>query len=867
MTEGELTMGKKEKREPRKGKWSKRIGIGFLGIIVIGIIAYVIMFVPLRPHDLNPGNHTALVDGTFDYTLPLDASSPWPKFRADAMQTGRTPIIPKENTGLKPWNVQTGKGIFSTPVVDENGTVYIGSADHIFYAISIDGTILWKLEIDGIIDSSALLHENGNLYFGAGDGKVYCVNRKTGNVIWTFVGQTPQEVEEEYNIKTYNLGWFEGNIAILPDGSLLAPNDNYLVYRLSADTGEKISAFLANEMVWTSPAVNVGTGQLFFGTCAQVLENVYGYNYNTGKKLWLRGGMGTVSSSPLLLNNEENGVIIVGCFDGYLRAMSQIDGKTIWQTALGDHIYASAAMLSDGTLIQPAADGTVYALNPKNGKIIWSFDTLEPIRSSPAVDGEDNIYFGSGEGKLFCLNSDGSLKWSYQLIQSERDDLNASPALGYDGVYIAGESGEIFFIPYDYPLSSEGQKDTRTYTGGETLPNDGIFLYSLHHFGTLSAKSEGVIDANQTIAYQLFVRKDGATLPSQIDKSSVKVEISPAIDYEVKIAANGKFLYIIPKDYWPDSEFSLKVTVTAKTRFWRIGLKELFGSKEGTSTIEETFTVRPKEDKMVINLPKSDAATVFELKRMSVPNPVMLPSYNQIGFDSLHYLAGAVYQVDGKTVFWVVGGKNENGETVYDPSIKARYPLVLEQNENLMTFYNNDGFKINFIGSWDMPFKNYRISANSTGLSSNEVTAQVSASMNCDEIEYYGLGLKLTGMSDLQTGVMNAYGAVNIKLFKPAVPLNIPLDYKRESDRVTVTLDQTVSQFKIDEHIYSLLVTDSEGNPLPLYYTQDTIVKEENGLISSVSVSWDKKNTPDSDIVVYFIIDNSVAGMQLMILE
>ena len=860
-------MDEKEKKQRKKGKWGKRIGIGFLGLLVVGVIAYVITFVPLVPHNLNHGEHTVLVDGKFSYTLPLDNTSPWPKFRADAMQTGRTPVIPKENTGLQPWSIQTGKGIFSTPVVGADGTVYIGSADHIFYAIAVDGTILWTLEIEGIIDSSALLHENGYLYFGAGDGKVYCIDRETGEVLWTFEGQTPQEVEEEYNIKTYNLGWFEGNIAVLPDGSLLAPNDNYLVYRLSADTGEKISAFLANEMVWTSPAVNVETGRLFFGTCAQVLENVYAYDYNTGQKKWLRGGLGTVSSSPLLLNNEKNGVIIVGSFDGYVRAMSQIDGKTIWQTPLGDHIYASAAMLSDGTIIQPAANGTVYALNPKNGKIIWSFDTLEPIRSSPAVDGEDNIYFGSGEGKLFCLNSDGSLKWSYQLILSERNDLNASPALGFDGIYIAGESGEIFFMPYDYPLSAEGLADGRTHTGGETMQDEGIFLYALHHFGTLTVNSETTIDANQSIAYQLFVRKNGDTLPSQIDKGSVKVEIYPEVDYEVKIAANGRFLYILPKEYWPDTEFQVKVTVTAKTGFWRLGLKEFFGSKYGTVTKEETFYVKTGEPEMAIHLPESGAATVFELKRISVPNPVMLPSYNQIGFDSLHYLAGAVYEVDGKIVFWVVGGKNESGETVYDPSIKARYPLVLEQKGSLLTFYNYDGFKINFIGSWDMPFKNYRIAANSTDLLEQEIKAQLSASMNCDEIEYYGLGLKLMGMSDFNTGVMNAYGAVNIKMYESAVPLELSLEFHREVDKVVVTLDPMINPYKTDEHIYSILVTDIEGNPLPLYYTRDTLVEEENGWVSSVSISWDKKSAPTGDIIIYFIIDNAVAGTQLLPLK
>ena len=61
----------------------------------------------------------------------------------------------------------------------------------------------------------------------------------------------------------YNLNWFEGNIAMLPDGSLLAPNDNYLLYKLDRETGEKGTIYPANEMIWSLPSVNPDTGKIF----------------------------------------------------------------------------------------------------------------------------------------------------------------------------------------------------------------------------------------------------------------------------------------------------------------------------------------------------------------------------------------------------------------------------------------------------------------------------------------------------------------------------------------------------------------------------------------------------------------------------
>lgn len=82
-----------------------------------------------------------------------------------------------------------------------------------------------------------------------------------------FRANAPGEVSEKYGIKTYNLDWFEGNVAMLTDGTLLVLNDNYLVYTLDRETGQPVRKYLSNEMVWSSPAVNPDTGRLVFSSC------------------------------------------------------------------------------------------------------------------------------------------------------------------------------------------------------------------------------------------------------------------------------------------------------------------------------------------------------------------------------------------------------------------------------------------------------------------------------------------------------------------------------------------------------------------------------------------------------------------------
>src|SRR5262245_44174677 len=102
----------------------------------------------------------------FSYDVPLDPHSPWPKFRRASAQTGLSPLAPASEQG-EPWTFATGKGIFSSPVIAGDDTIYIGSADRIFYALGPGGEVRWQLLTGEIIDSSALLDDRGNLYFGS----------------------------------------------------------------------------------------------------------------------------------------------------------------------------------------------------------------------------------------------------------------------------------------------------------------------------------------------------------------------------------------------------------------------------------------------------------------------------------------------------------------------------------------------------------------------------------------------------------------------------------------------------------------------------------------------------------------------------
>ena len=88
--------------------------------------------------------------------------------------------------GVTNWERPIGDVFYSSPVVDENGTVYVvgylgGGENHIF-AIDANGSMDWNssmtnhsVVIGDVVDSSLAIDSNGTLYFGSFDKKLYAI--------------------------------------------------------------------------------------------------------------------------------------------------------------------------------------------------------------------------------------------------------------------------------------------------------------------------------------------------------------------------------------------------------------------------------------------------------------------------------------------------------------------------------------------------------------------------------------------------------------------------------------------------------------------------------------------------------------------
>ena len=83
------------------------------------------------------------------------------------------------------WHTNIGSLVFSSPAIDNNGTIYIGSNDWYFYAINSNGTRKWRYKTGGGVSSSPAIAEDGTIYVGSDDGKLYAIY-PNGTKKWVF---------------------------------------------------------------------------------------------------------------------------------------------------------------------------------------------------------------------------------------------------------------------------------------------------------------------------------------------------------------------------------------------------------------------------------------------------------------------------------------------------------------------------------------------------------------------------------------------------------------------------------------------------------------------------------------------------------
>ena len=345
---------------------------------------------------------------------PMD--SPWPMYCHDTRHTGRSPYSTAGNTGFEKWRFDTINHASGSPVIDEDGTIYVGSQD--FYAIYPNGTLKWKYDTPHVIKSTPAIDENGIIYIGTiydyPSDYLYAIYTSNGTLKWKY------KVSDMFS-----------SPAIGNDGTIyLGDTSNHYIKALYPN-GTLKWRYGTGDAVYSSPAIG-DYGTVYCGCHDTYLYALYPGNgalkwkYKTGH--WIR-------TAPCI---ADDGTIYVVSLDSYLHAVNP-DGTMKWKTNVG--AGTSPTIGQDGTIY--AGYSKLYAINPIDGSVKWTFDPGpdRQIRGGTPCNSADGIiYFGThiGEtdgGELISVNPDGTERWRIMLATAW---IDSAPAIGDDGTVYVG---------------------------------------------------------------------------------------------------------------------------------------------------------------------------------------------------------------------------------------------------------------------------------------------------------------------------------------------------------------------------------------------------------------------------------------------
>jgi outer membrane protein assembly factor BamB len=174
------------------------------------------------------------------YAVGIKGSEAWVKWTFDFGQhLGPTPL----RVDKAPPAGGDAKGSGASAAVGPDGTVYVGSNNSNFYAVTGDGKLRWlheaEREVAGIWSAPALAPDARTVYFGANRGGVYAVNTDDGKAKW----------------RSFVYGSVFNSPTLDSQGVLYTGSNVGHVFGIEAATGKQIFDYDAGAPVWTTPAI------------------------------------------------------------------------------------------------------------------------------------------------------------------------------------------------------------------------------------------------------------------------------------------------------------------------------------------------------------------------------------------------------------------------------------------------------------------------------------------------------------------------------------------------------------------------------------------------------------------------------------
>ena len=359
-------------------------------------------------------------------------------FQHDSRHSGVYQTTPAYRFDGVKFVFKTGGPIRSSAVLAQ-GVLFFGSGDGYLYAVeSSTGKERWRFKTEGAVHSSSAVAD-GIVYVSSRDGNVYGVDAATGKQVWKFkMGKDlPYANGFDYYLSS----------PVIFGGLLYAGGGDGYLYAFDVRTRKIVWKYNARTRIRSTPAVEGST--VFVGTMDGYLLAL---DRNKGSLRWEFATLGStlkiedygydrtaLVSSP----SVSNGVVTVGCRDGFLYAVDAATGKQKWSNNHEISWVLSTPAVDDGKVFVGSSDAQFFqAVDHATGQEVWRYKGGGPIWSSAAIAGS-MLYFGVNDGHIVAVDKkSGVEKWRYKT----GDRIFSSPLVENGVVYCGSDDGNFYAI-------------------------------------------------------------------------------------------------------------------------------------------------------------------------------------------------------------------------------------------------------------------------------------------------------------------------------------------------------------------------------------------------------------------------------------
>jgi outer membrane protein assembly factor BamB len=273
------------------------------------------------------------------------------------------------STGKIRWRRQVGALAASSPawsggrvyvVANAGGRAGIASAGagSLWCLNAKTGRVVWRKRLASASESSPLV-SSGRVFLGSQDGTVYALNAQTGAIRWRWRAGGAVKAGIAASGGRLFVGDYSGEL------TALRPGTGSVIWQ----AGTAGRSFSRSGNFYATPAV--AYGRVYAGNTDGF---VYSFSAGTGSLGWRYATGGYVYSAPIVATPRGmRPAVFTGSYSGKFLALDARSGRVLWSHSAGGTISGAGSLIGRIVYFSTLSKRTTTALDARTGRVVWSF--------------------------------------------------------------------------------------------------------------------------------------------------------------------------------------------------------------------------------------------------------------------------------------------------------------------------------------------------------------------------------------------------------------------------------------------------------------------------------------------------------------